>query len=62
MQNVKANHLDLWREFELGNLCVTKSNVKFTSIGPDHGIEQENRKMKVAGGIIGVTQNENALK
>ena len=46
----------------MGHFCVTKSSVKFTSIGPDHGIEQENRKMKVAGGIIGVTQNENALQ
>ena len=43
MQNVKANHLDLWREFELGNFGVTKSNVKFTSIGP---IMELNKKIE----------------
>jgi len=31
----------------------------FTSIGPDHGIEQENRE--VIGGIVGITQNEKSL-
>ena len=41
MQNVKANHLDLWREFELGNFGVTKSNV--TSIGP---IMELNKKIE----------------
>ena len=25
------------------------------------GIEDENRRMKVAGGIVGITQNKNAL-
>ena len=62
MQTVKTNYPRLWSEFSKGNFCVTKSKVKFTSIAPDHGIEHENRKMKVAGGIVGITQNENALE
>jgi len=33
----------------------------YTSIASDHGIEQENRKLKVMGGIVGITQNEKAL-
>ena len=48
VQNVKTNLPRLWKEFKKGNFCITKSNVKFTSIAPDHGIEHENRKMKVA--------------
>ena len=44
-----------------GNFCVTKGLAGFTSIAPDHGIEQENRRLKVMGGIIGITQNEKAL-
>jgi len=40
---------------------VTKGLAGFTSIASDHGIEQENRKLKVMGGIVGLTQNENAL-
>ena len=62
MQNVKKNHQDLWKEFMDGKFCVSKSNVKFTSIGPDHGIEQENRRLKVTGGIVGITQNDHALQ
>ena len=30
-----------------GNFCVTKGVAGFTSIGPDHGIEQENRELQV---------------
>ena len=44
-----------------GNFCVTKGLAGFTSIAPDHGIEQENRRLKVMGGIIGITENEKAL-
>ena len=45
----------------MGN-SVSKSNVKFTSIGCDHGIEQENKRLKVSGGIVGITQQEQALQ
>ena len=44
-----------------GHFCVSKSLTDFTSIAPDHGIEQENRTLKVIGGILGITQNERAL-
>ena len=44
-----------------GNFCVTKGVAGFTSIGPDHGIEQENRELKVVDAIIGITQNEKSL-
>ena len=37
-----------------GGFCVGKSEVPFTSICADHGIEQENRSMKVMGGIKGI--------
>ena len=37
-----------------GGFCVGKSEVPFTSIGADHGIEQENRSIKVMGGIKGI--------
>ena len=51
----------IWEEFMKGNFCVTKGAAGFTSIAPDHGIEHENRKLKVTGGIVGITQNEKAL-
>lgn len=61
MQEIKQQHPDVWEEFMQGNFCVTKGVAGFTSIAPDHGIEQENRTLKVIGGIVGLTQNEKAL-
>ena len=62
MQSTEKNHPDIWKEFLEGNFWVTKNEIPFTSIAPDHALEQENRRLKVRGGIIGITQNENALK
>lgn len=61
MQETERQHPDLWAEFTKGNFRVTKGVAGFTSIAPDHGIEQENRTLKVIGGIVGITQNEKAL-
>ena len=61
MQKAKEDHPTVWEEFEKGNFCVTKGVAGFTSIGPDHAIEQENRELKVVGGIVGITQQEGAL-
>ena len=40
-----------------GAFCVGKSKVPFTAIGADHGIEQENRSIKVMGGIKGISNS-----
>ena len=40
---------------------MSKGVAGFTSIAPDLAIEQENRTLKVTGGILGITQNEKAL-
>ena len=61
MHETETKHPELWREFMNGNFCVTKGCIGFTSIAPDHGIEQENRTLKVIGGIVGITQNDKAL-
>ena len=61
MQTAEKEHPEIWSEFANGNFCVTKGTAGFTSIGPDHGIEQENRGLKVVGGIVGITQNEKSL-
>ena len=50
-----------WQALQDGDFCVTKSSIPFCSIGPDHGIEQENRTMKVIRGITGITQKEATL-
>ena len=42
MENVKLNNYKLWKEFEEGQFCKSKINIKFTSIKIDHETEQEN--------------------
>ena len=44
-----------------GNLCVKKTEVSLTSIGVDHALEQENSRLKVFGGIRGITQKPATL-
>ena len=61
MQQTEKQHPEIWAEFMKGNFCITKGVAGFTSIGPDHGIEQENRELKVIGDIVGITQNEKSL-
>jgi len=61
MQETQQQQPGVWAEFVKGNFCVTKGNAGYTSIGPDHSIEHEIRKLKVTGGIVGITQNENSL-
>ena len=51
-----------WEFLENGNFTVNKSDVPFCVIEMAHGIEYENRAMKVVGSIKGIANNENALK
>lgn len=53
MQEIKISNPVLWQHFLKGYFVVTKSEVKFTSIGGDHGCEQEIKKLKGKGGITG---------
>ena len=41
---------------------MNKTNVPFSAIGADHGIEHENRAMKVMGGIRGLAYDPHALE
>ena len=49
------------KPWDYPNFSVSKSNIPSTAVGSDHAMEQDNRKMKVAGGVTGLTQNINAL-
>ena len=61
MLKLETSDPDTWKALEDGDFCVMKSSIPFCSIGPDHGIEQENRTMKVIGGITVITQKEATL-
>ena len=56
MMDLKENDEKTWIMME-GGFCVGKSKVPFTSIGADHGIEQENRSIKVMVGIKGTSNS-----
>ena len=60
MLELKKYDQSSW-EYLSNNFSINKSAVPFTAIGSDHALEQDNRKMKVTGGIIGLTQNQSAL-
>jgi len=60
MKELEDTDEDVLKEFKSGNLVFNKNEVPFCVIGPDHGIEHENHWMKVSGGPIGITFNENA--
>ena len=51
-----------WDTMISGCFCVSKTEVPFTSIGADHGIEQENRALKVLEGIKGISNSSECLE
>ena len=61
MEKLETNDPDIYTEFMAGNFCVYKNEVPFCAIGPDHGIEHENKVMKILGGLKGLTQQPAAM-
>ncbi|KAJ8046467.1 hypothetical protein HOLleu_05142 [Holothuria leucospilota] len=61
MLELQTTDPELWTFFEEGNFIITKHEIPFTGIDPDHAIEQEHRKIKAKGGFVGLTGNEAAL-
>ena len=47
--------------FSEDDFSVNKTLIPFSAIGVDHTIEQENRAIKVLGGITGIANNWKAL-
>ena len=60
MKALKHTDPLIWEEFQNGNWVVNKTSIPFCAIGADYALEHLNRGMKVAGGLVGITLNENA--
>ena len=60
MKALKHTDPLIWEEFQNGNWVVNKTSIPFCAIGADHALEHLNRGMKVAGGLVGITLNQNA--
>ena len=44
------------------SFCVAKKMIPFVSIGVDHALEQQNKLMKIVGGIRNISIAENMLE
>lgn len=60
MMDLKTADPETW-DYLKHNFSINKTGIPFCSIGTDHALEQENKKLKVNGGVVGLTQNPNAL-
>eukprot|EP00057_Strongylocentrotus_purpuratus_P016486 XP_011670960.1 PREDICTED: uncharacterized protein LOC105441514 [Strongylocentrotus purpuratus] len=61
MHLLKTSGPTTWDALKAGDFMVTKSGIPFTNLFVDQTLEQLIREVKVAGGITGITQNEEAL-
>lgn len=61
MKEVKRTNPAVWEQFQKGNWVVRKTQASFCALGADEALEQENRTLKVSGGIVGITQHPKAL-
>ena len=50
-----------WKALKSGEFVVNKSGIPFTSLFTEEILEQEIKNLKRHGGIIGLSQDENAL-
>ena len=60
MTALETTDPDIYQEFIDGNFTVNKNKIPFCAVGVDHALEHINRVMKVAGGLVGITQNASA--
>ena len=60
MMQLKKSDSQSWHYLKK-HFCVNKSGNPFCFIGSDHALEQENKIMKVTGGVTGLTQKPTSL-
>ena len=61
MDELKQNDSTTWEALKSGDFVVSKSGIPFTSLFTDQALEQEIKNLKRHGGIIGISQREDAL-
>ena len=62
MAELKTKDPETWTALETGEIYSDfKSDIPFCGLGVDQGLEQETRNLKIASGVMGITQNESAL-
>ena len=61
MIDLNEKDQEIWEVLQRGNFSVKKSSVPFSAVETDHGLKQQNRQMKVLGGIKGIANSQTAL-
>lgn len=61
MNALKISDEDLWNELKRGCWVVNRNQIPFCALGADEALEQQNRKLKVLGGLVGITQKPATL-
>ena len=62
MDHLHKNHRSVHNEFSRGKCTVQKMNHAFSRINLDHNHEQLHAKVKCVSGVIGLTEDESALR
>ena len=62
MHYLQKNHPCVHNEFSRGKFIVQKTNRKFLRIDLDHNHEHLNTNVKGTSGVIGLTEDESALR
>ena len=58
MKKLKDTDPVIWNYFEEGNFSVQNTDILGSALGIDHAGEQENKKLKIQGGLIGITRQQ----
>ena len=61
MNQLKNDEPEVWANLVAGEFVVNKSGIPFSSLFTDQALEQEIKHLKRHGGIVGISQNEDAL-
>lgn len=62
MMQLEIQHPDIYDYLKKGGFVLHKTSHAFSGIALDHAHEQNNGHLKAEGGIIGLTQNEEAMR
>ena len=62
MHELREKDMATWELFEQGLFSLRKPDVPFPATGCDHGIEKENRALKVLGGVKGIANSDRGLE
>ena len=62
MNEVKQKDSETWEALEKGDFVIARTGIPFTDLFMFQALEQKIQQLKAVGGILGITQNREALE